>query len=133
SANFADWPFSYADLEPFYTEVEQLYGVQGDGGNPFAPPRSKPYPMPPGVPMYFALKLAAGAQATDLFGRPSYGCEACVPYDGRPPCVDCGLCSGFGCAINAKGVPAVVSVRKALLSKRCQLRYNAHVVRLELA
>jgi choline dehydrogenase-like flavoprotein len=136
SANFADWPFSYTDLEPFYTEVEQLYGVQGDGGNPFAPPRSKPYPMPPGVPMYFALKLAAGAQATDLFGRTltphAYpGTQASQPYDGRPPCVDCGLCSGFGCSINAKGVPAVVTIRKALLSKRCQLRYNAHVIELE--
>ena len=30
SANFADWPFTYDDLEPFYAEVEQLYGVQGD-------------------------------------------------------------------------------------------------------
>ena len=51
TANFADWPFDYAALEPFYSEVEQLYGVQGDDGNPFASHRSKPYPMPPGVPM----------------------------------------------------------------------------------
>lgn len=138
SANFADWSFSYDDLEPFYVEVEQLYGVQGDDGNPFSSPRSRPYPMPPGVPMYFALKLAAGAQATTFFGAPlvphAYpGTQASRPYDGRPACVDCGLCSGFGCSINAKGVPAVVSVRKALLTDRCQLRYNAQVVRLELA
>jgi len=137
TANFADWPFGYADLEPFYTEMETLYGVQGDLSNPFAAPRG-PYPMPPGVPMYFALKLAAGAQATSFFGRTlsphAYpGTQASRPYDGRPPCVDCGLCSGFGCSINAKGVPAVVTVRKALLSGRCQLRYNAHVVRLEMS
>ena len=49
SANFADWPFTYADLEPFYTEVEELYGVQGGADNPFASFRSRPYPMPPGV------------------------------------------------------------------------------------
>ena len=45
SANFADWPFTYDELEPFYVEAEQLYGVQGDAGdNPFASPRSRPYP-----------------------------------------------------------------------------------------
>ncbi len=138
SANFADWPFSYDDLEPFYVEVEQLYGAQGDDSNPFASTRSRPHPMPPGVPMYFALKLAAGARATpDFVGGTltphAYpGMQASRPYDGRPPCVDCGLCSGFGCSINAKGVPAVVSVRKALVSGRCQLRYNAHATALEL-
>ena len=138
TANFADWPFSYDDLEPFYVEVEQLYGAQGDDSNPFASARSRPHPMPPGVPMYFALKLAAGATATQLYGRAltphAYpGMQASRPYDGRPPCVDCGLCSGFGCSINAKGVPAVVSIRKALLSGRCQLRYNAHAVSLTLS
>src|SRR5262249_50160837 len=121
TANFADWPFDYATLEPFYTEMEQLYGAQGDGTNPFASYRSKPYPMPPGVAMYFATKLVKGAQATELYGRQlsphAYpGTQASRPYDGRPACVDCGLCSGFGCSINAKGVPAVVTVRKALLS-----------------
>ena len=137
SANFADWPFTYDELEPFYVEIEQLYGAQGDDSNPFASARSQPHPMPPGVPMYFALKLADGARATTFFGGPLHphaypGMQASRPYDGRPPCVDCGLCSGFGCSINAKGVPAVVTVRKALLSGRCQLRYNAQVVKLEL-
>src|SRR5436309_6531962 len=66
SANFADWPFTYDDLEPFYTEAELLYGVQGTDDNPFASPRSRPYPMPPGVPMYFALRLADGAALVTL-------------------------------------------------------------------
>src|SRR5215470_7568103 len=35
SANFADWPFMYADLEPFYVEAETLYGVQGTDDNPY--------------------------------------------------------------------------------------------------
>ncbi len=137
SANFADWPFGYDELEAFYVEIEQLYGAQGDDSNPFASTRSKPHPMPPGVGMYFALKLVAGARATDFFGGPlhPHAYPAMVtsrPYDGRPPCVDCGLCSGFGCSINAKGSPAVVTIRKALLSGHCQLRYNAHVVQLAL-
>ena len=44
SANFADWPFSYAELEPYYVEAERLYGVQGAEDNPFASYRSQPYP-----------------------------------------------------------------------------------------
>ena len=135
SANFADWPFSYADLEPFYDEVEYLYGVQGAEDQIYASFRSRGYPMPPGVPMYFGLKLAAGAESTSLFGEPlhPHRYPAAIlsrPYDGRPPCVDCGLCSGFGCPNNAKSSPAVVTLRRALLSGRCQLRFNAQVVEL---
>ncbi len=52
------------------------------------------------------------------------------PYDGRPPCNDCGLCSGYGCSINAKGSPAVTLLRKALLTGRCQLRPETRAVRL---
>ena len=29
-ADVADWPFTYHDLAPYYDEVEQLIGVQGD-------------------------------------------------------------------------------------------------------
>lgn len=47
-ADLADWPISYADLEPYYTKVEWEIGISGqEGASPFDPPRSKPYPMPP--------------------------------------------------------------------------------------
>jgi choline dehydrogenase-like flavoprotein len=140
SANFADWPFTYEELEPFYVEAEALYGVQGADDNPYASPRSAPYPMPPGVPMYLALLLKAGAEATSMPGvgllRPhTYPAAINSRFYGeapneRPPCVDCGQCSGFGCPNNSKGSPAVTSLRRALLSERCQLRYNAVAVRL---
>jgi choline dehydrogenase-like flavoprotein len=137
SANFADWPFTYDDLLPFYIEAERLYGVQGrDGDNPYESPRGQPYPMPPGVPMYFALRLAAAAAQVELPGHgplQAHSYPASINsrfFDGRPPCVDCGYCSGFGCPNNAKGSPAVTALRKALVSGRCQLRYNAQVVAL---
>ncbi len=137
SANFADWPFSYAELEPYYAEAERLYGVQGDPtDNPFASWRSTPYPMPPGVAMYLGVVLSRGARATTFQGAPLSphtfpGAIASRPTDdGRPACVDCGLCSGFGCPSNSKGSPAVTTLRRALLSDRCQLRHDAQVVRL---
>src|SRR5262245_52166420 len=46
--SFDDWPITYEELEPYYTKVEWDIGVSGEAGtNPFDPPRSKPYPMPP--------------------------------------------------------------------------------------
>jgi choline dehydrogenase-like flavoprotein len=42
-AALADWPITYADLEPYYTKVEWEVGVSGQAGvSPFDPPRSKP-------------------------------------------------------------------------------------------
>jgi choline dehydrogenase-like flavoprotein len=141
SANFADWPFGYDDLEPFYGEAETLYGVQGkQGDNIYESRRSAPYPMPPGVPMYLGLLLADGARKTTLPGvgplNPhTYPAAITSRFYGtapneRPPCVDCGLCSGFGCPNHSKGSPAVTTLRQALLSGKCQLRFNAHATRL---
>ena len=42
-----EWPFQYADLEPYYTAAEQLYQVHGDAQNdPTEPPHSSDYPYP---------------------------------------------------------------------------------------
>ena len=46
--SLADWPITYADLEPYYTKAEYDLGISGlAGSNPFDGPRSKPYPLPP--------------------------------------------------------------------------------------
>jgi len=70
SANFADWPFTYDDLEPFYAEAERLIGVAGDDSNRFAPPRSTPYPMPAHEDMYIAHILRDGASRTTFLDGP---------------------------------------------------------------
>jgi choline dehydrogenase-like flavoprotein len=41
------WPISYDELEPYYTQAEQLYQVHGARGeDPTEPPASAPYPFP---------------------------------------------------------------------------------------
>jgi choline dehydrogenase-like flavoprotein len=133
TANFADWPVTYDMLEPFYTFAEYALGVQGlAGANPFEGPRSKPFPMPPGVPMYLALKMAAGLKTLGYTAFPFPTAVNSQPYDGRPACVDCGFCSGYPCPTNAKGAPAVTMLRKALLSGNCQLQSETRVVKLVL-
>lgn len=42
------WPITYEDLEPCYSEAEQLYQVRGGiGDDPTEPPHSQAYPYPP--------------------------------------------------------------------------------------
>jgi len=134
---FADWPLNYEELEPFYDETEILSGIagiaEGEGSDPFQSWRSsKEFPLPPQPVMYVARVLANGAQQLGLhvFNYPS--AIATRPYDGRPSCVSCGFCAQYGCTRNAKGSPAVTTLRKALLTGNCQLRYNAHASRLVL-
>src|SRR5258707_1179925 len=99
---------------------------------------SKPQPMPASGTMYFALLLAGAARppvgAHGEFGPANpHTYPAAINsrfYTERPPCVDCGLCSGFGCPNNSKGSPAVTTLRRALLTGRCQLRFNAQACRL---
>ena len=41
------WPITYDELEPYYTQAEQLYEVHGARGeDPTEPPASAPYPFP---------------------------------------------------------------------------------------
>ncbi len=131
-ADVADWPVGYDDLEPHYAAVERSFGVAGDAdANPFAAWRSGPYPMPPGADMPMALVSTAAAERAGLPPvRAPTGVNS-VPYDGRPACVDCGFCGGYGCPIHAKGDP-VAALQRALRSGHCELRPDAHVPELVL-
>jgi choline dehydrogenase-like flavoprotein len=130
-ANFADWPVTYDMLEPFYAFGEKGLGVQGlAGANPFESQRSGPFPMSPGVPMYVALLASKGLASLGYTAFPYPMAVNSAPYDGRPACVDCGYCSGYGCPSNAKGSPAVTFLRKALLSGNCTLVTQTRAVAL---
>ncbi len=44
-----DWLITYEELEPYYTEVEQVMEIAG-GGSEHILPRSQPFPFPPHAP-----------------------------------------------------------------------------------
>jgi gluconate 2-dehydrogenase alpha chain len=129
-----DWPISYDDLEPFYALAEQIIGVQGPAQLPelFAPRRSSPYPMPPGVPQYLARVVTVGAQQLGLSPFPAPTGITSRPYRGRPACNDCGFDVGFACPIGAKGTPAVTALRDALLTGKVSVKPDSHVFRLNM-
>ena len=100
----ADWPLDYDELEPYYAEVERAIGVAGtEAANPFAAPRSGPFPMPSGAPMFGATRSAAAAERLGYHPYPAPTAANSVPYDGRPACNNCGFCAYFGCPTHAKG------------------------------
>ncbi len=130
-ASFADWPVDYDALEPFYRFAEQRIGVQGQAGaDPNEPPRSAPFPMPPGPISYDGQLITRGAARLGYTAFPFPCGVNSRPYDGRPACVECGFCGGFGCPIKAKGSAPVTSLRRALLSGHCQLHTETRVTRL---
>ncbi len=129
-AAVSDWPITYADLEPFYAEVERSVGVSGQAGaNPFAAWRTGPYPMPPGPPMYGATLSSAAAETLGLHPYAAPTAANSVPYDGRPACNNCGFCAFFGCPIHAKGDP-VAMLRRALMTGRAELLSETFVSRI---
>jgi gluconate 2-dehydrogenase alpha chain len=129
-AHVADWPVTYDELEPFYAEVERAIGVAGlAGANPFAGPRSGPFPMPPGAPMFGAVASVAAAERLGYHPYPAPTAANSVPYDGRPACNNCGFCAFFGCPIHAKGDPVALLLR-AMATGRVELLAEHFVPRI---
>jgi choline dehydrogenase-like flavoprotein len=119
-----DWPISYAELEPYYTKVEYELGVSGLGGpqgNPFDPPRSKPFPTPAHALNCASLAVKRGADKLGLHLVPSPLAIPTVSWQGRPACMGAGVC-GLGCRIGAKSSIDVTYVRKAEATGRVQIR-----------
>ena len=129
---FADWPITYADLEPYYTKVEWEIGVSGlAGASPFDPPRTKPYPMPPLPVKSSGVLLERGARKLGLHPFPAPMAINSQPYRGRPACVHCGFCHGFACEVVAKASTLTTVIPEAEATGRCEVRPDSYVARIE--
>jgi choline dehydrogenase-like flavoprotein len=129
---FADWPITYADLEPYYTKVEWEVGVSGlAGASPFDPPRTRPYPMPPLPVKSSGVLLERGARKLGLHPVPAPMAINSEPYRGRPACVHCGFCHGFACEVRAKASSLTTVIPEAEATGRCEVRPESYVFRIE--
>ena len=129
---FADWPITYADLEPYYTKVEWEIGVSGlAGASPFDPPRSKPYPMAPLPVKSSGVIFERAARKLGWHPYPAPMAILSQPRPGRSACVNCGFCLGFGCEVGAKSSSLVTAIRMAEKTGRCEIRPNSYVHRIE--
>lgn len=88
-----DWPLTYAELEPWLLRAEQEVGVAGADDNPYASPRSAPFPMPAHAFSYFDREILAPAlRRVGITGHSCPRAIASQPYRGRSPCLACRAC-----------------------------------------
>jgi len=132
-SSFTDWPITYADLEPYYTRVEWEVGVSGlAGANPFDPPRSKPYPLPPLPIKPAGVLLDKAARGMGWTSFPAPMAILSQPYRGRLACVNCGFCEYFGCEMNAKSSSLASMIPEAEKTGRCEIRPLSYVRKIEV-
>ncbi len=125
---FADWPITYADLEPYYTKAEWDLGISGlAGASPFDPPRSKPYPLPPMPVKSSGVLLERGARKLGWHPFPAPLAILSQPYKGRAACHHCGFCISFGCEWGAKSSTLASVIPMAEETGRCEIRTGCYV------
>ena len=128
--NFADWPISYEELEPYYAKVEWEIGVSGAPG-PFDAPRSKPFPMPPLPIKSSGVLMEKGAEKLGLHAQVEPLAILSRAHNGRPPCINCGYCMYYGCEVGAKSSTLAAMVPLAETTGRCEIRAESVVIRIE--
>jgi len=128
--NFADWPISYAELEPYYSKVDWEIGVSGAPG-PNDAPRSRPFPMPPMPINSSGVLMDRGARKLGITTQVEPLAVLSQAHNGRPACINCGYCMFFGCEISAKSSTLSTMIPLAEASGRCEIRPESAVFRIE--
>jgi choline dehydrogenase-like flavoprotein len=118
----ADWPITYDELEPYYTQAEWELGISGlRVDSPFV------YPVPP-VPLKSSgalFNIAAAKNGYTVVPGPL--AIITKRYKGRSACVNCGLCMGYGCHVAARSSTAVTMLPIAQKTGRCEIRAQSYV------
>jgi choline dehydrogenase-like flavoprotein len=126
------WPIGYDEMEPYYTQAEQMYQVHGARGeDPTEPFASAPYPFPavshePRIQQLHDDLAKAGYHP---FHSPN---GIMLNEQNRPysTCIRCKDCDGFPCLVHAKSDAEVIGVRPALEYPNVTLLTNAKVIKL---
>jgi len=121
-----DWPISYADLEPHYTEAERLYGVAGRGEEDFGPLkkpalgyRGEPLPLHP-----LNQRLIA---ANRIHGLRPFRLPLAIDSS---RCLRCGVCAGYICPTGARASAAQLLERAIAEGLPLEIRTEVEVERL---
>ncbi|ART70057.1 glucose-methanol-choline oxidoreductase [Mycobacterium dioxanotrophicus] len=120
-----DWPIDYADLRPYYEQIEAELPVAGQDW-PWGDPHSYPHsPHPVSGNGLIALR---GAQALGVDMRVG---PVAIPngrFGNRPHCIYRGFCIQ-GCKVNAKASPLITHIPDAL-AHGAEVRPDCHVSRI---
>ena len=122
------WPFSYADLEPYYGEAERMYSVHGTTGeDPTEPWRSTAFPYPALEHEPYIAELIERLRAQGV--NPSSNAMGVDRRDGGL-CVRCGTCDGFPCRLGAKSDAETCGIEPAIVTGNARLAESTRVQRI---
>ena len=135
------WPISYADMEPYYTQAEELFHVHGDLGtapgmpggfgssfDPSEPFHSKPYPYPA-----FSNEPRMQSIEDDVrkFGVNTFPIPLGLKRNEADPlaskCIRCDTCDGYPCLVHAKSDSDINCVRRIMHLPNVTLMTNSRV------
>ena len=125
-----DWPFSYADLAPYYDIVEKYVGITGAAeGNEMLPDGQFLPPMKMSCgEILLRERVKAKFGHTVTIGRAAILTQA---HNGRLPCHYCGPCER-GCSTFSYFSSPFTTVKDAVASGNCTLITNAVVSHVDM-
>ena len=142
-----DWPIAYEEIEPWLLRGEQEVGVAANDDNPYASPRSGPFPMTGHAFSYFDREIFGPALASlGITGHSTPRGIPTEPYRGRSECLACRACkfcpSGARYLADRVHIPMIegrenvtilpdVSLRRLETSSAGDRVVAAHAVRVE--
>jgi choline dehydrogenase-like flavoprotein len=122
------WPFSYADLEPYYGEAEQMYRVHGTTGeDPTEPWRSTPFPFNALEHEPYVAELAARLREQGVNASAN---AMGVDHRAGGACIRCGTCDGFPCKLDAKSDAETCGINPAIATGHARLLTGVRVRRI---
>jgi choline dehydrogenase-like flavoprotein len=131
------WPIDYADLEPYYSQAEQLYLVHGrHGEDPTEGKASAEYPF---APVEHEPRIQQLSDDLSKLGLHPFHLPIGVNLQQdklghatrESVCIRCNRVDGFPCLVNGKSDAQVICVDPALKHDNVTLLTNAYVERLE--
>ncbi|MBS1709209.1 MAG: GMC family oxidoreductase [Armatimonadetes bacterium] len=128
-SSLADWPFDYAELAPYYEEIEWEMGVSGSPPASNMPVR-RDYPMEPLPATYRTGPLSKAATEKGWAHQRVPLLINSRRYGGRGACIGGQTCVGFGCVMEAKAGTQNTVLPKMLAHPGCDLWAETRVTRL---
>lgn len=100
--DFEKWPVDYAEMEPYYSQAEQLLEVHGLAGkDPCEPYRSQAFSH---LPIDLSVPAERIWQAGEKLGFSPFRMPMAINFtnEARTICIRCLTCDGFPCQVEAK-------------------------------
>ncbi len=137
-----DWPFDYAELEPYYDKHEYLVGVSGQHGNLkgvldqrgniFEGPRRRKYPLPALRRSGFTDMMSSAAKSLGWHPYPGPAGIRSQAYREKAGCTYCGFCGWTGCYTDAKAQTNVDYIPLAEKTKNLKIVPMANALSVEV-